>query len=308
MSPAAATTAFGLGAAAVWGAADFLGGIAARRLRVFWLLTISHGCSLIALLGLAAVLHLQQPSRHILFFGLLSGYAGGTALLVFYHALSLGGMGITAAVTGLVTAALPVVFTALTLGAPSSRQQVGFCLAAVAIWLISAGSDAPADAAVPSHSRGGLRRLLQNRLLMAVLCGIGFGLFLIFLRLANGANLVWTLAASRVGSLSMALGGGLLFSRRHLTPQPQDSALARNWKRAAQTGGLLAIATGACDTSGNFLFLAATRTGRLDVAAMLSSLYPAATILLAAWLLHERTTRRQTFGMVLALAAVVMIS
>jgi drug/metabolite transporter (DMT)-like permease len=62
------------------------------------------------------------------------------------------------------------------------------------------------------------------------------------------------------------------------------------------------------DTSGNLLFIAATRAGRLDVAAVLASLYPASTILLAAWTLHERPTRRQGWGMAVAVAAVVMIT
>jgi drug/metabolite transporter (DMT)-like permease len=62
------------------------------------------------------------------------------------------------------------------------------------------------------------------------------------------------------------------------------------------------------DTSGNLLFIAATRAGRLDVAAVLASLYPASTILLAAWTLHERPTRRQAAGMAVAVAAVVMIT
>jgi drug/metabolite transporter (DMT)-like permease len=69
-----------------------------------------------------------------------------------------------------------------------------------------------------------------------------------------------------------------------------------------------ALGTALLDTSGNLLFIAATRAGRLDVAAVLASLYPASTILLAAWALHERPTPRQGLGMAVALAAVVMIT
>lgn len=310
MSPAAATTAFGLSAAAIWGAADFLGGVAARRLQVFWLLAVSHGFSLLGLLLLAPWLGPTLPDTRILFFGFLSGIAGGIALLTFYYALALGAMGMTASVTGLLTAALPVIFTAFTVGVPAPRQLAGFCLAAVAIWTISAGG-APAagtEAGRIPGSRSSLRGLLESRLLMAVISGVGFGLFLIFLRLANGAALLWPLAASRFGSLAMALGGGLLFSRSRLTREGSGVQGSLSWRRTVLTGGMLAMAAGICDTSGNFLFLAATRTGRLDVAAMLASLYPAATILLAVWLLHERTTRRQTLGMAFAVVAVVLIS
>jgi drug/metabolite transporter (DMT)-like permease len=71
---------------------------------------------------------------------------------------------------------------------------------------------------------------------------------------------------------------------------------------------LWAMATAVLDSSGNLLYIAATRAGRLDVAAVLASLYPASTILLAAWALHERPTRRQGLGMAVAAAAVVMIT
>ena len=73
-------------------------------------------------------------------------------------------------------------------------------------------------------------------------------------------------------------------------------------------GIALALIASAFDTGGNFFFVAATRIGRLDVASVLSSLYPASTILLAVWLLHERTNRRQALGMTAALVAVALIS
>src|SRR5487761_891202 len=136
MTPTATTTVLGLTAAIIWGAADFSGGIGARYLRVYWLLAISHASSLIALVLLANLLHQPIPSERILAYGLISGLAGGIALLGFYYALSLGSMGTTAAVTGLLTAALPVLFSMTTIGAPSRRQLIGFVLAAGAIWLI----------------------------------------------------------------------------------------------------------------------------------------------------------------------------
>ncbi|MEO6965882.1 MAG: EamA family transporter, partial [Acidobacteriaceae bacterium] len=136
---------------------------------------------------------------------------------------------------------------------------------------------------------------------------------------ANGGGLLWPLAASRVGSLALALGGGLLFSRgkftvktkeEPLSPRVENPGLGR-WKNNQaiwKVGILLTLISSTCDTGGNFFFVAATRVGRLDVAAMLSSLYPASTILLAAWLLKERTSPRQALGMAAALVAVALIS
>lgn len=298
MTLAATTTALGLGAAAIWGAADFCGGIAARHLRVFWLLAISHAFSLACLLAMAQGLHQRRPDAHILGLGLCAGFAGGLALLTFYHALSLGEMGTTAAISGLLTAALPVVFSLLTIGAPSGRRLAGFALAAAAIWLISSQPSA----------RAGQQEEERRRIALAVLSGLGFGTFLIFLRLANSGGLLWPLAASRVGSLTLAIGGGLIFSRSRLTADATRTLNGPAGPVRWKAGVALAVLAGVCDTSGNFLFMAATRIGRLDIAAVLASLYPASTILLAAWLLKERTSLRQAVGMAAALVAVALIS
>jgi drug/metabolite transporter (DMT)-like permease len=307
MSATATTTVLALSAAIIWGAADFSGGIGARYLRVYWLLAISHTSSLIALVLLAEALHQPIPGERILAYGLIAGLAGGTALLVFYYALSLGNMGTTAAVTGLLTAALPVLFSLTTIGAPSHRQIAGFVLAAGAIWLISS----------PSRSNEQVVEGQRKKLALAVISGIGFGIFLIALREANGGGLLWPLAASRVGSLSLAILGGLILSRGRFVvePDPRTSPSSRSSiflqrisRRRWLIGIGLALVAGAFDTSGNFFFVAATRIGRLDVAAVLSSLYPASTILLAVWLLHERTNRRQALGMTAALVAVALIS
>jgi drug/metabolite transporter (DMT)-like permease len=298
MTAAATTTVLGLAAAIIWGAADFSGGIGARYLRVYWLLAISHASSLIALVLIANRLHQPVPSGPILAYGLISGLAGGLALLVFYYALSLGSMGTTAAVTGLTTAALPVLFSLATIGAPSHRQIAGFVLAAGAIWLISS----------PSSSNRQVVEGQRKKLALAVIAGIGFGIFLIALREANGGGILWPLAASRVGSLVLAILGGLILSRDRFTadrdPRTDPAPRHRPWL----IGIGLALISSVFDTSGNFLFVAATRIGRLDVAAVLSSLYPASTILLAIWLLHERTNRRQAIGMTAALVAVALIS
>ncbi len=307
MSATATTTVLGLSAAIIWGAADFSGGIGARYFRVYWLLAISHASSLIALVLLADLLHQPLPDARILTYGLISGLAGGIALLVFYYALSQGSMGTTAAVTGLLTAALPVVFSMTTIGAPSRRQLLGFVLAAGAIWLISS----------PSGSNEQVVEGQRKKLTLAVISGIGFGIFLIALRQANGGGLLWPLAASRVGSLVLAIAGGLILSRDQFVVEPEppsashlqsSGSMQRTVRRRWMIGIGLALIASAFDTGGNFLFVAATRIGRLDVAAVLSSLYPASTILLAVWLLKERTNRRQALGMTVALVAVALIS
>jgi drug/metabolite transporter (DMT)-like permease len=209
------------------------------------------------------------------------------ALACFYVALSRGAMGASAALSGLLAAAIPAAVSAGIEGSPGLLQVAGFMVAGVAIWLIAAGENPEAKTADP------------GTVWLAVVGGVGFGIYFVALRMAGAAGVIWPLATCRMGSLvvcsllvaGMGLrsgaGEGVRFTRRVV-----------GW----------ALGAVLLDTSGNLLFVAATRAGRLDVAAVLASLYPASTILLAAWTLRERPTRRQGLGMAVAVAAVVMIT
>ncbi len=135
---------------------------------------------------------------------------------------------------------------------------------------------------------------------LAVVGGVGFGVYFVGLRLANSLGVGEPMALARAGSL---VACGLLLAVVLLRRKP--GAVKVRFTRA-MVGWALGVAV--LDTGGNLLFVAATRLGRLDVAAVLASLYPASTILLAAWRLHERPTRRQVVGMLVALVAVAMIS
>jgi drug/metabolite transporter (DMT)-like permease len=136
---------------------------------------------------------------------------------------------------------------------------------------------------------------------LAMLAGVGFGFYFVALKMAGPAGVIWPMATARMGSLSIC---GLMLLGHTLRPWREDEAPAKLGRRAV--GWSLAAAL--LDTSGNLLFLAATRAGRLDVAAVLASLYPASTILLAALALGERPTRRQALGMATAVLAVALIA
>ena len=218
------------------------------------------------------------------------GVAAGFALVAFYIALSRGAMGASAAVSGLLAAAIPAVVSSVIEGAPTELRLAGFALAAAAIWLIAAG---PADGAAQRSTMG-----------LAIFGGLGFGFYFVALRMDNPLGVFEPMVLSRAGSLVTCLV--LLFVLQ--TRRAQGTQ--RGAKGACLGRGAVAWAMGVVlfDTGGNLLFLTSTRLGRLDVAAVLASLYPAGTILLAGWRLHERPTRRQVAGMVVALAAVVMIT
>jgi drug/metabolite transporter (DMT)-like permease len=175
-------------------------------------------------------------------------------------------------------------------GSPGMGALAGFVLAGAAIWLIAAAPlGEPVD--VPNTSR-------RLTMALAVLAGVGFGIYFVALKMAGPAGVVWPMATARMGSLSVCSLMLLGLSVRGGAPRITLGRRIAGW----------AMATALLDTSGNLLFLSATRAGRLDVAAVLASLYPASTILLAALALGERPTRRQALGMVTAVAAVMLIA
>ncbi len=284
-----------LGAAVLWGGGDFAGGMGVKSaggsvraaLRV---VLLSHAASFCALVLIARMRGDVFPHGALLAWGIAAGVAGGLALIAFYIALSRGAMGASAAVSGLLAATIPGAVGEWQMGSPGVRALAGFAVAGIAIWMIAA---APAREGEGTTSR--------ETMLLAGLAGVGFGLYFVALKMAGAGGVVWPMATARIGSLTtcalLALGFGL--KRQSVGDVPvRFGRVAAGW----------ALGTAVLDTSGNMLFLAATRAGRLDIAAVLASLYPASTILLAAVMLGQRPTRRQALGMGIAVVAVVLIA
>lgn len=289
---------FALAAAVLWGGGDFSGGMGAKNaggtmggaLRV---ILISHAASFTVLIAIARWRGDAFPHGAPLAWGIAAGIAGGISLACFYVALSRGAMGASAALSGLLAAAIPAAVSIISEGSPGLLRIVGFLVAGGAIWLIAAGPNAEAKAAN------------LGTIWLAVVAGMGFGIYFVSLKMAGAVGVFWPMATARIGSLSvcslMLLG---LSSSAKFGTKISELAEGRLNRKAVRW----ALTTALLDTSGNLLFIAATRAGRLDVAAVLASLYPASTILLAAWMLSERPTRRQGLGMLVAAAAVAMIT
>jgi drug/metabolite transporter (DMT)-like permease len=288
LSPGLRLIGLGLAASAFWGASDFFGGLATRKAHVVLVVFVAHALSLVMLLLLALLHHTPSPGFHFALMGLCAGTCGGVALLLYYQALSLGKMGLTTALTGLLTAMVPVAFSFLTQGWPKHTQIAGFLLAAGAISLIA-------------YAPGGGTRPLA--LGLGALAGLAFGAFLVVLQIAGAHSAVWQLIYSRTAS--SALAASLL-----LWLQWRSPGQAATWWREPGKRRFLWVAAGAgvLEATGSLLYMLSARHGRLDVAAVLASLYPVVTILLAAWFLKERTTPAQAVGMALALGAVVLVS
>lgn len=285
----------GLGAAAAWGVSDFCGGLATKRAFPSLVVAMSHGLSFILLLLLIHFAGAPALTASTLKYGLLSGVAGGIGLMMFYEALASGAMGLSSALAGVITPILPIAYQSLYHRLPSIPQMAGFALALIAIWMIAY---APAH---KPHPRG---------LVLAAISGVGFGLMLLFLEKAGHGSVLWALASSRLASASIASTLTLLLFARGRRRIFSDYGVQRQKSRARRWLSFIPLVafTGSLEVSGNFSYTLSSVIGRLDIASVLSSLYPAITILLAAWILRERATRTQIAGMALALGAVVLIS
>jgi len=308
----------GLGAALLWGGGDFSGGMGVKRagggvgaaLRV---VLLSHATSFAVLVAMARLRGDAFPQGAVLEWGIAAGVAGGLSLTAFYTALSRGAMGASAALSGLLAAAIPAGLTLWQEGSPGARAMAGFAVAGAAIWLIAAGGahgvetaeEAALERETTAQQKIARQAGTRQTMALAVLAGAGFGVYFVALKMANPAGVIWPMATARVGSLTVC---GLMLLGRSLRPWRSGWEGKETPIRLGRAAVGWALAAALMDTSGNLLFLAATRVGRLDVASVLASLYPASTIVLAALALGERPTKRQALGMVAAAAAVVLIA
>ncbi|HKW18511.1 MAG TPA: DMT family transporter [Terriglobales bacterium] len=276
-APPLDSTLFALGSFGTWGISDFLGGYVARRFQPFFLATIGYvsGASLMALLALSR--HELLPPLSHLRWACAAGVCGGISLGLFYRALSQGNMCLAAPVSAVLGAAIPVAFSVFTEGPPGYLSIVGFALALIGIWLISR----------PERGRR------PEGLALAMVSGVGFALFFIFIKEAGTGSALWISAFSRGSSLVVSSVITLL-GRKFAPTYPAGFGL-----------GLLA---GCIDATGTFFFVRAGQAGRLDTAVILSSLYPVLTVVLARIILREHFTRWKTVGILAALAAVPLIA
>lgn len=274
------TILFGLLSALSWGAGDFSGGVAAKRNKLFAVMFTSQGVGAVLLVTLAFVFDKTLPSWHSLGWGALAGAVGVIGLALFYHALATGTMGIVAPVSAVTTALLPLGVATLTEGAPALWQQLGFVVALIAVWLLAGG--------MSRH-----HKLKFSDLKLPTLAGISFGLFFIFIDRASAEAAFFPLVAARIASLSL-MGLALLVRRQSA--------------RITLPNLPLVATAGVFDALGNAFFALAAQTGRLDIAAVLASLYPASTVFLAWIILKEEMGKSQWVGVALALGALVLIS
>ncbi len=267
---------FSLMAALCWGTSDFSGGYASRGSDSFLITALSHAGGFVLMLSLALAMHPDLPSRSSQLWAAAAGALGGVALLMFYGALSQG-MGLAAPIAAVLGAAIPTAFTMIMHGLPGRLGLAGFLLAGLGIWLISRPDGS-------GNHRG---------IFIAALAGVGFAGFFLCISRTEESSPLWSAVFSRVASLLLV--GIIVLFRRRKGPLLRGDAT-------------LAVFAGCLDVTGTALFIRANQTGRLDSAVVLSSLYPALTVLLARFFLKEQFTPWKTAGILAAVAAVPLIA
>jgi len=272
------SAAFSLAAMLIWGASDFSGGIGARRTNAFRFTAVVHLSGAVLMFAVVRLAGHSFPARSSVLWASVAGAVGGIALALFYRALASGKMGLTAPVAAVLGAGIPAMVTAFTSGFPGYRHILGFILAGIGVWLISRVED------------GGGR---PEGLGLAVVAGIGFAGFYLCVNQAGDASALWVAWISRCSSLVVTVLFILLTRQQGAFPAKVLP---------------IAIASGILDITGSALFVRGAQTGRLDTAVVLSSLYPAITVLLARIFLHEHFSRGRTLGMLAALAAVPLVA
>ncbi|HEX3233404.1 MAG TPA: EamA family transporter [Gemmatimonadales bacterium] len=276
-----------LASAILYGAADFTGGAATRLGRTIPVVFLSQVSGLVLLALLLPLLPNASPSRGDLLWGAAAGLTGGAGVALLYRALAIGRMAVVAPTTAVCAVAIPVLVSVLLGERPVPMAVAGIILGVVSIVLVSQQRTAETG----THGAGRAKRLPPG-MAIALVSGVGIGLFFLSLAQSRSSAGMWPILVARALS-SMFFGVAALTRRESLRMPPRVLVLV--------------LVCGVIDMSANALYLLAARQGPLSVVVTLSSLYPASTVLLARVVLGERLNALQITGVAGALGAIVLI-
>ena len=266
---------------AAWGAADFLAGLKTRTLGLLAVVLVSQSVGWVFSAGLVLAAGNPAPGREAIEFGVAAGVLGTCGLAALYKGLSVGKMGIVAPIAAM-SGAIPVAVGLAHGERPRSIQLVGMALALIGVLL----------AAREPGEEGDDRRVAAG-VGFALLAAVGLGAMIVCLDAAGDHDVVWAAFTLRSTGLAILIVAGLVV-RPSLRVGPRD--------------GLTLAGVGILDNGGNVLFALASSRGLLSLAAVMGSLYPVATAALARTVLHERISRIQLVGIVIAITGVVLIA
>ncbi|MEW5941812.1 MAG: DMT family transporter [Chloroflexota bacterium] len=272
---------FGIASALTWGAADFGGGIASKKSSPYAVVFWGDWVGLLVAALVAFWMNEPFPSARSIGFTFLSSICGATGIVLLYIALASGRMSIAAPTSALMAAVIPVVVGFIFVGLPKWLTIGGVGMGLLAIWLV----------ARTEHE--GRIRIHWADVRLPLLAGVLFGLFFIFMHEATLDSVFWPTVGLRFFSALLVAAIGLWNRNSLAIPRAQ-------WP--------LILFVGIFDMSGNVFYALSAQTGRMDLAAVIGSLYPGATVALAWMILKEKISVSQWVGIAAALTAIVMIS
>jgi drug/metabolite transporter (DMT)-like permease len=297
-------TVLALGAALLYGSADFLGGSATRRAHVLSVLLVSGPAGL-ALATLAALLAGGPPQPAGVAWGACAGLAGGVGFIFFYAGLAAGPMSVVAPVSALVSTVLPVAVALAEGERPGARVYLGALICVVAIVLVStdggrAAPESPATAAdlggpAVRRTPAGRRTTIRG-IGYGVAAGLAFGTFFLFIRNGGESGALWPVVVARLAGTLVFLAGAAGIRTRPVSWRGDRRVL------------LAALGAGVLDSGANICYVFATRAGLFGLAVVLTSLYPGITVLLARIVFGERMRWARRAGLALAAAGVLLVT
>jgi len=265
--------------AALYGAADFLGGFASRRDNALLVTLGAQATGLVVFALLSALLPPESWTNPHILWGAGAGVLGGVGVLALYAGLATGRMSVVAPITAALAGALPA-GVGLATGAPLKwTALLGMVLALVSVLVVSyhAEDDGTGDA--------------RKALVFAIVSGIGFGLSILCWAQTPASTRFAPLLLARITSVTM-FGVSALAAGGRVVPIPDARPMV--------------VLTGIVDSAANLTQVTALRMGPLALASVLGALYPVATVILARFVLHEHLHGWQRVGIVLAMVAVVL--
>lgn len=275
------TVVLGLAAAIAYGLGDFVGAFASRRHSAVTVLLHSYPVGAVLMLVMLPAFPGSVDGR-VIGFGIAGGVAGLIGVVIMYGLMVIAPMNVISPVTAVLAAIVPVIFGVLVGERPHLIAWFGIAIGIAAVLLVSRTTE--------DHPHG---KIAMRVLALAFVAGLGFGFYFIFLARAGNDSGLWPLVISRIASAALIVP---LAQRRHAFTAIRGRMLA------------ITVLAGACDALANMFFLLASRHGLLSLASVLTSLYPAVTVILAVGLLHEHTSKVQRAGLGLAAASIVLIT
>jgi len=273
---------YGILSALTWGAADFAGGLASRRTSPYKVVALGWIIGLLILPVIAILKNEPMISLRSALWCLAAGGFGAFGILIFYYSLSIGRMSLAAPISAVLAAAIPVLIGVFLDGMPGLQILLAFLFAFVSVVLVS-----------NQETLSTSLNIKFSEIKIPMLAGITFGLYFVLMHQGSQEGLFWPMTMSHVSGVILLLLA-MIIQKKSLIPARSDL--------------FLILSCFVLDQTGTLFYILAGQAGRMDVAAVLASLYPGITILMAWGFLKEHISKPQLAGIGLSLIAIVLFS